>query len=113
MTEKKIGEGSRPPRVKNPSSRLELETYSKAGVERTLVARVDGNTIALGLEEVRVRHAEGGLSQLVDAKLGAIVRKVEQISSQADLRPLSQPDRVVSVEIHLTPVLGASQRAAS
>src|SRR3954451_7334106 len=107
MTEKKIGEGSRPPRVKNPSSRLELETYSKAGIERTLVARVDGNTIALWLQEVRVRHAEGGLSQLADAELRAHVRDVEQVSSQADLRPLGQPDRVVSVNIHLTPVVCA------
>src|SRR4051794_25007698 len=94
--------GLSPSPVKNPSQRLELEFDSEASIEGTLERRVLVNTIGRSvgrLQEVQVRNQSLDLLVLIDTKLRALIGHVEQISRQADLRALRQPDRVVGVEV--------------
>src|SRR4051812_13190190 len=107
----KFGEGFWPSPVKSLSLRLELEANTKTGVERPLEGGVlldRGDRSARGLQEVGIGNACLLLLQLVEAQLGSLIGHVEQVSRQADLRPLGQPDRIVGMEIDLSHVMRAT-----
>ena len=105
------------PSLRRTLENLEFEFHAKAGIERTLVARVrvpvdSGRTGSGWLLEISIADAEPGLSELIDSQLRALVADVEQVSDQAEPLPFRNPDRVVDVTVDAAPVRRPAQRAA-